>query len=331
MGQVQVIRNGIKDVFVQVEAQLDAADFTGWDPYDALNSALFAATPLMKVPLARLAWSQLFRRSPLNLRKLARVTPTSNPVSMALGARTYLCLSDSAKCRPLIGNLLLARCSSSDWGQGTWGYPFPWQAKAFYVPVGTPNVIATAYAVRGLVDCRNFVDDGLHAIVQNSATFVANMLVRHTPSGQRYIGYVPGSDTMVHNANLWGAFVLALGCTFGGPQIWRDLANSAIDYSVQAQSSDGKWCYGEAPHHQFTDGFHTGYVLEALDLCSTLLGRTDLDEPIARGLEFYLSKFLLPDGTVPSYSNGKGPLDANNFAQMVITLEKLRLVWVGKI
>ena len=65
------------------------------------------------------------------------------------------CLSDSAKCRRLIGNLLLARCSSSDWGQGTWGYPFPWQAKAFYVPVGTPNVIATAYAVRGLVDCKH--------------------------------------------------------------------------------------------------------------------------------------------------------------------------------
>jgi hypothetical protein len=168
------------------------------------------------------------------------------------------------------------------------------------------------------------VDDDLNAIVDGAAAFVASTLARQSAVRGRYIGYVPGADTMVHNANLWGAFVLALGCWSGGPLAWRDLADAAIDRSVQSQREDGGWYYGEALHHRFTDGFHTGYVLEALDLCRSLLGRTDLNTPIDRGLEYYLEKFLLSDGTTPYYSNGRGPLDANNFAQMVITLDRLR-------
>jgi hypothetical protein len=279
---------------------------------------------LAKIPLARLAWIQLFKRSPVNLRGLTRVTPTANPVSMALAARTYLRVSEAAKCKRLIQRLLQARCSSHDWGRGAWGYPFEWQAKAFYVPLGTPNVIATAYAMRALVECASMVEEDLDIIIRDSAEFVASTLTRQAPTGHRYIGYVPGADTMVHNASIWGAFVLSLGWRSGGPQMWRDLADSAIDYSVRAQSDEGRWCYGEASHHQFTDGFHTGYMLEALDLCRELLGRTDLDKPIGRGLDYYLTTFLRPDGKVPYYSTGGGPLDANNFAQMVITLERLR-------
>ena len=82
----------------------------------------------------------------------------------------------------------------------------------------------------------------------------------------------------------------------------------------------GAWAYGEADHHRWTDGFHTGYVIEALQLCRPLLKRDDLAEPIARGLNYYRSAFLRDDGVVPYYSDGKGPLDANNFAQMTITL-----------
>jgi hypothetical protein len=55
-----------------------------------------------------------------------------------------------------------------------------------------------------------------------------------------------------------------------------------------------------------------------------LLGRAELEGPIARGVNFYLKNFLHTGGIVPYYCNGSGPLDANNFAQMVITLERLR-------
>src|ERR1700694_1185348 len=48
-------------------------DFAGYAPYDGLNSRVFQATPLKHSRVARLAWTQLFKRSPFNLRRLVRV------------------------------------------------------------------------------------------------------------------------------------------------------------------------------------------------------------------------------------------------------------------
>lgn len=45
---------------------------------------------------------------------------------------------------------------------------------------------------------------------------------------------------------------------------------------------------------------------------------------MSRGTKYYLDAFLRADGVVPYYSDGSGPLDANNFAQMVITLDLLK-------
>lgn len=314
----------LHEVYRAVATTLEAADFSGADPYDALNSRLFALTPLASVPVARLAWQQLFKRLPYDLRALTRVPPTVNPVTLALAARTYARADQLEKCRRTIERLLSTRCDPARYGEGAWGYPFPWQAKAFYVPLGTPNVIATAYAVRAIDGCAERPRSDLDRIVCDSAQFVANMLICQAAAGGRYVGYVPGSNAMVHNASLWGAYILALGASRNGSPVWRDLANQAIDYTIRAQTPDGAWSYGEASHHQWTDGFHAGYVLEALQLCRLLLKRNDLAQPIARGMRYYIERFLREDGVVSYYVDGNGPLDVNNFAQMVITLETVR-------
>src|SRR5947207_10353661 len=67
-----------------------ANDFAGYDPYDALNSLLFQATPLKSSPTARLAWVQFFKRSPVNLRRLARVPRERNAKGIALFALAAL-------------------------------------------------------------------------------------------------------------------------------------------------------------------------------------------------------------------------------------------------
>jgi hypothetical protein len=306
------------DVYRRVVARLESADFSGADPFDGLNSRVFAKLPFASLPIARLAWLQLFKKSPYDFRALAKVPPSTNPVTLALAARTYAVTGESEKMRCAIEQLVRLRSEHLRWGHGAWGYPFPWQAKAFYVPRDVPNVIATAYAVRAVSDCSTSGET--QRIVTDAASFVGTELVCQGANAARYIGYVPQSTTMVHNANLWGAYVLALAVS-RGDRSWRSLADAAIDYTVRAQTSDGSWAYGEAKHHRWTDGFHTGYVLEALQLCRNLLQRHDLAEPIARGTEFYLKSFLHDDGVVPYYADGRGPLDVNNFAQMVVTLK----------
>jgi hypothetical protein len=314
--------NGFSDIYQRVVATLEAADFSGADPFDGLNSRLFARLPLSSLPIARLAWLQLFKKSPYDFRSFARVPASTNPVTLALAARSYALSGESEKMRRAIERLLLLRAGAQRWGQGAWGYPFPWQAKAFYVALGVPNVIATAYAVRAVSDCSPSAAS-TSRIISEAAEFVGTELTCRSATGAPYIGYVPQSDTMVHNANLWGAYVLALAAS-RNERRWRAVANAAIDYTVQAQQPDGSWPYGESGHHRWTDGFHTGYVLEALHLCRELLLRDDLAEPIARGTNYYLKSFLRDDGVVPYYADGSGPLDVNNFAQMVVTLECVR-------
>ena len=320
----------LRQTYDALAARLEAADFSGADPYDALNSRLFARSPFASLPLARLVWQQLFRRSPFDFRSVTGVAPTTNPVTLALAARTYDRAGEAEKSRRAVERLLAMRCDPGRYGEGAWGYPFPWQAKAFYVPLGTPNIIATAYALRAVHDCAPRLSLDPEPIVSGAARFIAAELVcKAEGSGRRYLAYVPGSDAMVHNANLWGAWILALAAARGGPPAWRALAEAAIEYSLQAQTPNGAWAYGEAAHHRWTDGFHTGYVLEALHLCRILLKRDDMAGPIARGTSYYVDTFLRDDGVVPYYSDGSGPLDANNFAQMVITLDALkpRLEW----
>src|SRR5665213_993889 len=78
--------NTISRILMQ---HLEEVDFHGWDPFDALNSKVFNATPLAHSAFARLAWTQLLKRSPINFRKILDIAPTTNPVTLALATEIY--------------------------------------------------------------------------------------------------------------------------------------------------------------------------------------------------------------------------------------------------
>src|SRR3982751_1675205 len=65
-------------------------DFAGHDPFDALNSRLFQSMPFKHSRVARLAWTQIFKRSPLSFRKIARVPAGRNAKGTALFALAAL-------------------------------------------------------------------------------------------------------------------------------------------------------------------------------------------------------------------------------------------------
>src|SRR5947209_15596686 len=67
------MREEFESVYESLRAWCRERGYAGHDPFDALNSRLFQATPLRRSRLARLAWTQALKRSPVNLRTLARV------------------------------------------------------------------------------------------------------------------------------------------------------------------------------------------------------------------------------------------------------------------
>src|SRR6185369_7062027 len=59
-------------------------DFAGHDPFDALNSRLFQATPLAQSRNARFIWTQIVKRSPADFRNVLRVPAERNAKGIAL-------------------------------------------------------------------------------------------------------------------------------------------------------------------------------------------------------------------------------------------------------
>ncbi|HIP13788.1 MAG TPA: delta-aminolevulinic acid dehydratase, partial [Arcobacter sp.] len=75
--------------FEKLKNYCEAEGFKGWDPYDGLNSKAFKTLKLDKVQFFRLAWIQLFKRNPINLRALMLVPKEYNPKGLGLFLAGY--------------------------------------------------------------------------------------------------------------------------------------------------------------------------------------------------------------------------------------------------
>src|SRR2546423_13827745 len=73
-----------------------ANDWAGHDPYDALNSELFAIVPILDFKLMRMMATQALKRLPWNLRPLLRIQKTENPKALALFLQSLLKLTKLA-------------------------------------------------------------------------------------------------------------------------------------------------------------------------------------------------------------------------------------------
>ncbi|NIE56299.1 MULTISPECIES: aspartate-semialdehyde dehydrogenase [unclassified Burkholderia] len=301
-------------------------DYAGYDPFDGLNSRLFRYAGLSCVPLASIAWLQFHKRSPINLRGLVGVPRMRNPKGIALMVLGLLerekRIGDEQSlveaCE--LGDWLLdQRVDRARWQHSAWGYHFAWAARAFFVPVGTPNAITTCYAARALhalgeaTGEARFVDAAVDA-----GYFLDSLYMPYEGAG--YYAYIPGETAFVHNASLWVAALVAEAARRTGSASMRERALNAAELSVSMQRDDGAWAYGLRSHHGFVDGFHTGYNLEALRLLQRSANTHCFSDAIGRGLEYYRNTFFLADGTVKYYDTNVWPIDMHSVAQALITL-----------
>lgn len=305
-------------------------NFAGFDPFDGLNSKLFILAPSLKQGVFGLAWIQLHKRSILNLRPVLGIPKARNPKGVGLFIlgllEDYKRTGDAAfldeACK--LGDWLLGQKSDqSVWKYACWGYHFDWNARAFFVPKGKPNIITTVYVAQALYAL------GLQTGKQtyneaalDAASFMVETLYAEA-DGRKFFAYIPGEKAFVHNASLWGAAWVAFVGSQQGNDRFKELALVVARQSVAEQGDDGSWVYGARHHHQFIDGFHTGYNLEALHIIRNALATSEFDEAIERGLSYYKDKLIEDDGTAKYYDNNPYPLDMHSVTQVIITLLKV--------
>lgn len=317
----------LEEIYDALYQWCDAEGFAGWDPFDGLNSRYFRATPLTRFAPARLVFLQIVKRSPFNLRPLLGVAKGINPKGIALFA-----LSETARFRTNFrpqhaenarGHLRrLEDLSIFKEGRRSWGYNFDWQSRAFFAPKGTPTVVPTAFAAQALAEgYRLFGDERYLEMLVETAEFVARDLNRVDESANGVsISYTPLDRSVIYNASLLAAEILANAGALAGRGDFTELAAKAANYVTARQREDGAWAYGPKLRHAWIDNFHTAFILLSLHRLERLLPGADFAEPIRRGIDFWLGNFFLPDGAAKYFDSRTYPIDIHSSAAAVAAL-----------
>lgn len=305
-------------------------DFAGYDPFDALNSKSFQATPLSNSAAARLLWTQAVKRSPLNLRRVASVQQGKNSKGIALFALAALAnyrrtrtAKAEAEARELLEQLISLRLIR-DSGIA-WGYNFDWQSRAFFAPQGTPTIVPTSFAARALVEAADaFNDDTYLELASASCDFIVRELPRSVENESEVcFSYAPETRTRIFNASLLAAETLALVGARDAAIDHCDLAVKAVSYVVNQQRDDGSWFYGAEGNQNWIDNFHTAYLLSSLKRISDSCPTAQTEEfkaALQRGYEFWRKSFFLADGWAKYYHDTLYPVDTHAAAAAIVSL-----------
>ncbi len=297
--------------------------WAGTDPYDGLNATRFVALP-RRTALGRRLITQVVKRSPLDLRPLLGIPPSRNPGCVAWAVSAY------ARARWLPEDLqrerlaetarLLASLRLPDFAQPCWSYPFPIQTRVLHYPPTAPNTIATAFAGMALLDAYEASGEQrwLELARGVGRFFVENVPQTEDPPGARF-GYLVGDASPIHNSNTHVCALLARLLVHGETH-YREAIGAGLTWTLERQRPDGSWPYGERPDLEWVDGFHSGYVLDALRVCADA-GVDERAEPAwRRGLEFWRANLFGADGIPRYFATETYPIDTQSAAQGIQTL-----------
>lgn len=321
----------IETAYNKLKAWCRSEDYSGYDPFDGLNSRLFQLTPLKHSRLARLAWIQFFKRSPVNFRSLALVPKGKNPKGIALFVLASLAeyrrtKSNEEEVRNLLDILLNLKLT--DFSGACWGYNFDWQGRAFFAPKGTPTIVPTAFAARALVEAaKTFGEEKYAHIASDVCAFILCDLNRSQETEDEIcFSYSPIDNTRVFNASLLAAETLATVGAMTNEKSLTDLAIKGARYVVRRQNENGSWTYGADSYQSWADNFHTAFVLSSLKRIIDAVPscRDEFMETIKRGYKFWTQNFFLEDGTPKYFHDRTYPIDSHSSGAAIAALVDLR-------
>jgi len=312
-------------------------DFAGHDPFDALNSRLFQSTPLVQSRNARFVWTQLVKRSPADVRALARVPAERNAKGIALFTLAQMANHrrlGTEQSKKQVGSFLsgLLSMKLDGYSGAAWGYNFDWQSRNFFAPRDTPTIVPTAFAARALIeagqdlqDCQDLQDQCL-----NTARSVCDFILKDLPRTvdtrtEVCFSYAPNSNTRIFNASLLAAEVLATVGRLTGENELLEFAERATRYVVNNQQPNGSWSYGVEPKQSWIDNFHTAYILFSLKrIIDESSSKEEFQPALERAYQFWKNHFFLAEGWPKYYDDEPYPADTHAAASAIVTFLECR-------
>lgn len=304
---------------------LERNDYKGYDTFDGLSSKLLR--PLtFESKFLRTVLQQGVRRFPLNLRPLVGIAKSHSTKGMGFLARGFMRLNQ-ATGDPVWNHKAefaldwLVKHQSPGYTGASWGNHFDYQSRSSYVPKGLPSVVWTSLIGHAFLDAYDHLrrEDFLQVAVSACEHILRDL--RQFPDGNGVcIGYFPGQDVQVHNANTLGGSLLARTYSYTHNEAYRALAQKAMQYTAQHQRPDASWYYGEPANLHWVDNFHTGYVLDCFKHYAEGTGDRQFDARLMAGYFYWKKTFFLADGTPRYYDFKTLPIDIQCCSQAIDTL-----------
>jgi hypothetical protein len=308
-------------------------DFTGYSLYDSHNSII----PFGKFgPFVSFYVNQVIKRSPFNFRPLLGIKKGINPKGVGLFLNIYTKMKHT--------NLLpgeevekLARCffywlinnPSKGFSGLCWGYNYDWPSRdGSLVKAYTPSGVVTGFNCRAMMTYYNiYGDPEVKQAIKSAADFVLNDLILSETKYGLCFSYTPNPKDLTVNASLLAAEVLAYDDYLHETENHTSKIAGVLEFTRNLQNTDGSWHYSFNPETfapKVQIDFHQGYVLETIDniLNHVGLDRRTYEESIQKGIKFYQTHQIDPEGLAYWRLPSKWPIDIHNQSQAIITLAR---------
>jgi len=183
-----------------------------------------------------------------------------------------------------------------------WGYPYDWVTMRGTINEGTPLITTVPYVYEAFKQAYQFDGDGrwlriMQSTAQHGCRDYVDLETSATASTCSYTPD-PADSVGVVNANAYRAFFLTSAALDFSEDAYRKTAERNLNFVLEAQNPDGSWYYANDGKRDFTDHFHTCFVLKALAKIELLTGDPRCTRAIERGVHYYVTN-LFDDRHVP--------------------------------
>jgi hypothetical protein len=283
---------------------------------------------------------QFGKRFPFNIRPLLGIAPhvSSQTLALICSARAWQCAArwpgaTLEVVRQSAEALLTDRLTGN--AAGLWGMKLHFASRFVQASPTTPNLFQTSNAVHALLDSYHVTGTPTYVEAAQDAVLaclerLGMVRVTGPGPGMMFCRYYPGMKAPVYNVNaLLAAACLRLGeLGMGDSRAHATRAEALLRFVLAGQRPDGAWPYAATGAGPWVDGYHTGYVLEALGYFAHLSGDQRAVEALERGLAYFRDHLLDPDLVPKYFDNSRYPIDVQNCAQGIQTIARLQR-WSG--
>ncbi len=327
----------LEKIYEELFVYCESESFAGFDPFDGLNSRIFQSLPIKNFTLTRLAFLQIVKRSPVNIRPLLKIEKGVNPKGIALFALAELSRFRATNenihaenSKSLLKSLLeleikIQNPKSRIQNRTAFGYNFDWQSRAFFAPQGTPTIVPTAFASQAFIEGYELFGDSKYLeSAKEICEFITQDLNRIGETDEEIsFSYTPLDKSVIFNASLLAGECLARVGIISNNENYLKLAEKSAIYVIKRQKENGAWAYGSLQRHAWIDNFHTAYILLSLFRLQNIIPNFECQNVIKKGLNFWIENFFLSDGTPKYYNNKKFPVDIHSASAAIVGLCEL--------